>query len=32
MPVVNINETPGADQDYEDYVDTVISDLEEALG
>ncbi|MGO1418326.1 MAG: metal ABC transporter solute-binding protein, Zn/Mn family [Candidatus Corynebacterium faecigallinarum] len=32
VPVVNINETPGADQDYEDYVDTVISDLEEALG
>ncbi|HIW90640.1 MAG TPA: zinc ABC transporter substrate-binding protein [Candidatus Corynebacterium avicola] len=31
VPVVNVNETPDTDQDYEGYVDTLISDLEEAL-
>ncbi len=32
VPVVNLNETPGADEDYEDYVDSIITDLEDALG
>lgn len=30
IPIVNINESPETDQDYFDYVDAVISDLEKA--
>ena len=30
IPIVNINETPGTDQDYFEYVDEVISELEDA--
>ncbi|MEY8565883.1 zinc ABC transporter substrate-binding protein [Corynebacteriaceae bacterium 7-707] len=32
VPVVNVTETPGSDEDYADYVDGVITDLEDALG
>lgn len=31
VPVVNVTETPGADDTYADYVDGVITDLEDAL-
>ena len=31
VPVVNVTETPGADDDYAGYVDGVITDLEDAL-
>ena len=30
VPVVNINETPNSDQDYFDYVDGVLTDLEKS--
>jgi zinc/manganese transport system substrate-binding protein len=31
VPVVNVTETPGTDETYADYVDGVITDLEDAL-
>lgn len=32
VPVVNVTETPDNDEDFADYVDGVITDLEDALG
>ncbi|MDN5682472.1 metal ABC transporter solute-binding protein, Zn/Mn family [Corynebacterium glyciniphilum] len=32
LPVVNVTETPGNDEDFADYVDAAITDLEDALG